>query len=36
VWKFSAVARVDGVSVADATYTAMIMERAAPAPDESA
>jgi 3-hydroxyacyl-[acyl-carrier-protein] dehydratase len=29
VWKFSAVARVDGVSVAEATYTAMIMDRAA-------
>jgi 3-hydroxyacyl-[acyl-carrier-protein] dehydratase len=25
VWRFSAVARVDGVSVAEATYTAMIM-----------
>jgi 3-hydroxyacyl-[acyl-carrier-protein] dehydratase len=25
VWKFSAVARVDGVSVAEATYAAMIM-----------
>ena len=25
VWKFSAVARVDGVSVAEATYSAMIM-----------
>ena len=25
VWKFNAVARVDGVSVAEATYTAMIM-----------
>ena len=32
VWKFSAVARVDGASVADATYTAMIMERAPPTP----
>jgi 3-hydroxyacyl-[acyl-carrier-protein] dehydratase len=32
VWKFSAVARVGGASVADATYTAMIMERAAPTP----
>ena len=31
VWKFSAVARVDGVSVAEATYAAMIMDRAAPA-----
>jgi 3-hydroxyacyl-[acyl-carrier-protein] dehydratase len=30
VWKFTAVARVDGVSVAEATYAAMIMERAAP------
>ena len=30
VWKFSAVARVDGVSVAEATYAAMIMDRAAP------
>jgi 3-hydroxyacyl-[acyl-carrier-protein] dehydratase len=29
VWKFSAVARVDGVSVAEATYAAMIMDRAA-------
>ena len=28
VWKFNAVARVDGVSVAEATYAAMIMERA--------
>ena len=28
VWKFSAVARVDGVSVAEATYTAMIRDRA--------
>jgi 3-hydroxyacyl-[acyl-carrier-protein] dehydratase len=27
VWKFQAVARVDGVSVAEATYAAMIMER---------
>ncbi len=26
VWKFSGVARVDGVSVAEATYSAMIME----------
>ena len=26
VWKFSAVARVDGVSVAEATYAAMIMD----------
>jgi 3-hydroxyacyl-[acyl-carrier-protein] dehydratase len=30
VWKFSATARVDGVSVAVATYAAMIMDRAAP------
>ena len=30
VWKFSAVARVDGSSVAEATYAAMIMDRAAP------
>jgi len=29
VWKFSAVARVDGSSVAEATYAAMIMDRAA-------
>jgi 3-hydroxyacyl-[acyl-carrier-protein] dehydratase len=29
VWKFNAVARVDGVSVAEATYAAMIMDRAA-------
>jgi 3-hydroxyacyl-[acyl-carrier-protein] dehydratase len=28
VWKFTAVARVDGISVAEATYTAMIMDRA--------
>jgi 3-hydroxyacyl-[acyl-carrier-protein] dehydratase len=28
VWKFQAVARVDGVSVAEATYAAMIMDRA--------
>ncbi|MCC6718946.1 MAG: 3-hydroxyacyl-ACP dehydratase FabZ [Acetobacteraceae bacterium] len=26
VWKFSAVAKVDGVSVAEATYAAMIMD----------
>jgi len=31
VWKFNAVARVDGASVAEATYAAMIMDRA-PAP----
>ena len=30
VWKFHAVARVDGTSVAEATYAAMIMDRAAP------
>jgi len=30
VWKFHAIARVDGVAVAEATYSAMIMERAAP------
>jgi len=30
VWKFNAVARVDGTSVAEATYAAMIMDRAAP------
>jgi 3-hydroxyacyl-[acyl-carrier-protein] dehydratase len=29
VWKFSAVARVDGISVAEATYAAMIMDHAA-------
>jgi 3-hydroxyacyl-[acyl-carrier-protein] dehydratase len=29
VWKFNAVARVDGVSVAEATYAAMIRDRAA-------
>ena len=28
VWKFNAVARVDGTSVAEATYAAMIMDRA--------
>ena len=28
VWKFHAVARVDGVAVAEATYAAMIMDRA--------
>ena len=27
VWKFNAVARVEGVSVAEATYAAMIMDR---------
>ncbi len=30
VWKFHAVARVDGVSVAEATYAAMIMDRTPP------
>ena len=30
VWKFHGVARVDGTSVAEATYAAMIMDRAAP------
>ncbi len=30
VWKFTAVARVDGSSVAEATYAAMIMDRAQP------
>jgi 3-hydroxyacyl-[acyl-carrier-protein] dehydratase len=29
VWKFQAVARVDGVAVAEATYAAMIMDRPA-------
>ena len=29
VWKFNAVARVDGVSVAEATYTAMILDQVA-------
>ena len=28
VWKFHAIARVEGVSVAEATYAAMIMDRA--------
>jgi 3-hydroxyacyl-[acyl-carrier-protein] dehydratase len=36
VWKFSAVARVDGVSVAEATYSAMIMEHTAPPSGSSA
>jgi 3-hydroxyacyl-[acyl-carrier-protein] dehydratase len=31
VWKFHAVARVDGTAVAEATYAAMIMHRAADA-----
>jgi 3-hydroxyacyl-[acyl-carrier-protein] dehydratase len=30
VWKFHAIARVDGATVAEATYSAMIMDRAAP------
>jgi 3-hydroxyacyl-[acyl-carrier-protein] dehydratase len=30
VWKFSAVARVDGVAVAEASYAAMILDRAKP------
>jgi 3-hydroxyacyl-[acyl-carrier-protein] dehydratase len=30
VWKFSAVARVDGLSVAEATYAAMIRDSTAP------
>ena len=30
VWKFHAVAKVDGVPVAEATYSAMIMDRAEP------
>ena len=31
VWRFHAVARVDGVAVAEATYSAMIRDRALPA-----
>ena len=31
VWKFHAIARVDGVAVAEATYSAMIMDRVTPA-----
>lgn len=31
VWKFNAVAKVDGVAVAEATYAAMIMDRRAEA-----
>jgi 3-hydroxyacyl-[acyl-carrier-protein] dehydratase len=31
VWRFHGVARVDGVTVAEATYSAMIMDRTAPA-----
>jgi 3-hydroxyacyl-[acyl-carrier-protein] dehydratase len=30
VWRFHAIAKVDGVGVAEATYSAMIMERATP------
>ena len=30
VWKFNAIARVDGAAVAEATYSAMIMDRAPP------
>jgi 3-hydroxyacyl-[acyl-carrier-protein] dehydratase len=30
VWKFHGIARVDGVSVAEATFAAMIMDRAPP------
>lgn len=30
VWRFNGTAKVDGVTVAEATYTAMIMDRAAP------
>src|SRR5580698_124757 len=30
VWKFHGVAKVDGTTVAEATYSAMIMDRAAP------
>jgi 3-hydroxyacyl-[acyl-carrier-protein] dehydratase len=30
VWKFHGIARVDGVAMAEATFAAMIMERAAP------
>lgn len=30
VWRFNGTAKVDGVIVAEATYTAMIMDRAAP------
>ena len=36
VWKFSGVARVDGISVAEATYSAMIMDRSLPPPDGAA
>ena len=30
VWKFSAIARVEGVAVAEASYAAMILDRAEP------
>jgi 3-hydroxyacyl-[acyl-carrier-protein] dehydratase len=30
VWRFHAIARVDGIAVAEATYSAMIMDRAVP------
>ncbi len=30
VWKFHAIAKVDGVAVAEATYSAMILDRATP------
>jgi 3-hydroxyacyl-[acyl-carrier-protein] dehydratase len=30
VWKFSSIARVDGVAVAEASYAAMILDRAQP------
>ena len=30
VWKFHAVAKVDGITVAEATYSAMLMDRAEP------
>jgi 3-hydroxyacyl-[acyl-carrier-protein] dehydratase len=32
VWKFNGTATVDGVTVAEATFAAMIMDRAAPTP----
>lgn len=32
VWKFHGTATVDGVTVAEATFAAMIMDRAAPSP----
>lgn len=34
VWKFEGIAKVDGVVVAEAVYSAMIMERAAPIGNE--